>query len=325
MHDFDHFDGKTYFNPYDKRKRKFLHFLLWQLTRRATPWPSHVPVVLQKARQQRVKKGELWVMYIGHSTTLIQIDGFNILTDPIWSERASPLSWIGPKRVSMPGIRFEDLPPIDFVLISHCHYDHLDLPTLKKLEERDHPQFFVAMGNQLLLKSIGIQSVRELDWWNQVELASGLSLSFVPSQHFAARTLWDVNRTLWGGYMIKSLSHFVYFAGDTGYSPFFKEIRNRLGAPTLSFIPIGAFKPLWLMQPVHLGPRDAIQAHLDLESKQSIAIHFGTFRLSDEGIDEPVVELQRELQRRQIDPNKFLILKPGEGKTIDPHLQKEHL
>ncbi len=248
---------------------------------------------------------------------MIQIKGWNILTDPIWSERASPFSWIGPKRHREVGIRFEDLPPIDSVLISHNHYDHMDLPTLRRLASEHQSTFFVSKGNQKYLESKRITRVQELDWWDKVNFFSSHSLYFVPAQHFSARGIFDRDRTLWGGYVIKNSKRMIYFAGDTGFGPHFEEIHQCLGAPTLSLLPIGAFKPRWFMKTVHLSPKEAVKAHLILNSKQSLAIHFGTFQLSDEEIEAPIKELQQALRDYALPLESFWILEPGESREIN--------
>ncbi|WP_042280530.1 MBL fold metallo-hydrolase [Candidatus Protochlamydia sp. R18] len=312
----NHFDGNYYFNPFNFSTHSFWQVLKWMITRKPVKWPESVSVNQQKKLKERVSSDELEVTYVTHSTVLIQIDGKNILTDPIWSERASPFSYIGPKRVSLPGIQFKDLPPIDFVLISHNHYDHMDMPTLQKLQVDYSPVFYVPMGNQKFLRSKGLKKVLEMDWWDEVSLYSSNQLIFVPAQHFSARGLFDRNRTLWGGFMIKTSNQSVYFAGDSGYGPHFKAIRSRLGAPTLACLPIGAYEPRWIMQSIHLSPAEALQAHLDLNAKQSLAIHFGTFQLTDEGIKEPVKILRQEMQTKQIPFEQFWVLNPGECKQI---------
>lgn len=309
----DHFDGCHYFNPYVKKEKSFFDYLSWAVTHRKRPWKRR-KIVPQKVPQERLEGKEASLTFVNHSTVLIQVAGYNILTDPIWSKRASPWSWIGPKRVIPPGINFVDLPPIDIVLISHNHYDHLDIPTLKSLEKAHHPRFFVSQGNRPFLISEGLQDVTELDWWDRVELNSDLALTFVPAQHFSARGLWDRNRTLWGGFAIEGAGQLIYFAGDTGYSPYFKEIRERLGAPTMALLPIGSFKPLGLMNPMHMSPQDAVQAHLDLEAQNSLAIHFGTFQMSADHYDEPVVELKKALHQKRLSLDHFWVLQPGESR-----------
>lgn len=313
----DHFDGYYFYNPHHKEedKKGFLDYFIWSISNPLQPWNER-EIIQRKISQERVLSGETSVTFINHSTVLIQIDGINILTDPIWSERASPVSWAGPKRVVAPGVKFEDLPPIDIVLVSHNHYDHLDLTTLKKLEKAFHPRFFVPKKNKSFLQSEGLKNVVEMDWWDEVPLTKDLSLTFVPSQHFSARSLFDRNKTLWGGFVIESPSQLIYFAGDTAYSPHFKEIKERLGKPTLALLPIGAFQPRWLMKGVHMSPQDAVQAHLDLEAVQSMAIHFGTFQMSADEYDEPTETLKKTLEEQKIDLEDFWILEQGESRQV---------
>ncbi len=310
----NHFNNKKYYNP-NFNKRGIRQLLYWLWNRQVTPWPSR-EIKPQKVRNQRVFSEELWVTFINHSTVLIQLDGWNILTDPIWSERASPFSKLGPKRVYSPGIAFDDLPPIDLVFISHNHYDHLDLATLKRLDESHHPKVYIPKGNRALLESIGLKKVEELDWWESVLLSSQHQLFCVPAQHFSGRGLFDRDKTLWAGFVLKGPSGMVYFAGDTGYGPHFKEIREYLGSPMLSLLPIGAFKPEWFMKPIHMSPKDAVQAHIDLASEKSVAIHFGTFQLGDEDLQEAPKELERELIDQMLSSDQFWVLEPGEGRKV---------
>jgi L-ascorbate metabolism protein UlaG (beta-lactamase superfamily) len=312
----DHFDGKRYHNPYASfTKKSIWDVLRWLSTRRLRPWPSQ-SFAPQKINQERLKTGQVGVTFINHSTILIQLGTYNILTDPIWSDRCSPFRWIGPKRFCLPGVKFEDLPPIDFVLVSHNHYDHMDLCTLRKLKQKFDPPLYVSAGNKRYLEKKGFQNVAEFDWWDSLSLSSDLQLTFVPAQHFANRGLFDRDKTLWGGFVLQHADHIVYFAADTGYGPFFQDIRQKIGAPTLALLPIGVYEPRWFMSPIHMSPQDAVQAHIDLQAKQSMGIHYGTFRLGDEPFEAPKKDLQEELQRRHLSLDEFWILKPGEGKII---------
>ena len=307
----DHFDGRCFSNPNGPEKHSFFSFLKWMTNRKAQPWPKKREIVQKKITEKRVSDG-CHLTFINHSTVLLQWGGWNILTDPIWSERCGPFGILGPKRVHAPGVRFDDLPPIDLVLLSHNHYDHLDLPTLKRLNQEHHPQFLTGLGNKQLLKNAGISSVTELDWWQEMSPKQDLKVAFVPAIHFSARTVFDRNRTLWGGFVLSNSSGIVYFAGDTGYGPHFKQIRDRFGSPNLALLPIGAYEPRWFMEPIHLSPLDALQAHEDLKAGKSMGIHFGTFRLTDEGIDAPIEELKLGLQKKGISSDTFFTLKPGE-------------
>ncbi len=312
----EHFDGKYYFNE-GEHLRPLWQIFYWILTRKRSKWPLLVPVHQRQVEKTRLELNEISVTFITHSTVLIQMGKWNILTDPIWSERAGPFNWLGPKRVAAPGVKFEDLPPIDLVLISHNHYDHMDLPTLRLLEKTYRPIFYAPMGNKLFLEKQGLTQVWELDWWDEIAISENETLIFVPAQHFSSRRIGDRNRSLWGGFVLKSADQIIYFAGDSGYGKHFKEIAKKCGSPTLACLPIGAYNPRWLMQPVHLTPQEAVQAHFDLNAKQSLAIHFGTFPLADEGIDEPVEELRIAMQAHKLPTNQFWILKPGESKKVN--------
>lgn len=310
----DHFNGKSFFNPH-ANARGLREVINWLLNRKVDKWPQRL-IQPKSIEQKQVAQDALKVTFINHSTVLIQWDELNILTDPIWSERASPFSFLGPKRVHCPGVRLEDLPPINLVLISHNHYDHLDIKTLKQLEKIHHPHFITSYGNRSFLQSLGLKKVDELDWWQSIRLSSRHVIHGVPAQHFSGRSLFDRDKTLWAGFVLKNPTQTIYFAGDTGYGSHFLEIKQKFGQPDLALLPIGAFKPEWFMHPMHMSPKDAVQSHVDLEAHQSIAIHFGTFQLGDEKIDEAQQELKQELNRRQLPDSVFLALEPGEGQEV---------
>jgi L-ascorbate metabolism protein UlaG (beta-lactamase superfamily) len=281
-----HFDGKRYFNPDAPQARGFLDALRWKLTSRPKPSARFVSDVEPSKPPSSVQGNELRVTLINHSTVLLQQSGSHILTDPIWSERASPLTSIGPRRHRKPGVRWEDLPRIDTVLLSHNHYDHLDLATLRRLADRGQSRFIVPAGVGRLLRSQSIGPVDELDWGESLPLARS-TIHSVPALHSSARGIFDRNRTLWCGYVIEAAERMVYFAGDTAFGYHFARIRERVGAPRLALLPIGAYEPRWFMSSVHMGPEDAVRAHRILGAGTSIAIHHGTFQLADEGLDTP--------------------------------------
>jgi L-ascorbate metabolism protein UlaG (beta-lactamase superfamily) len=256
------------------------------------------------------------VTFVNHATVLIQQDGLNVLTDPIWSRRASPFSWIGPPRHRPPGLRFEDLPPIDVVVVSHAHYDHLDLPTLKRLQQAHRPRFFVGLGVKEVLARAGIAPVTELDWWQSETLSPTVELRAVPAQHFANRGLFDRDRILWVGWVVKGPAGLAYFAGDSGAGPHFQEIRQRLGPVRLAVLPIGAYLPRWFMRRVHQSPAEAVAAADALGASTSVGIHFGTFALADDGQDEPPAALAAALSSRPTTPPRFWVLGFGEGRPV---------
>lgn len=252
---------------------------------------------------------KIQVTWLGHATFLIQYKGKNILTDPVFSERVSPVSFIGPKRYAPSPMKIDELPPIDAVVISHAHYDHMDKKSLQQLGSDTH--YFVPLGIKpwLIKNGINADAVTELDWWEHMDFEK-MKFTLTPARHFANRSLLDLNETLWGGWMIEHGGKKIYFAGDTGYSPLFREIGRRYGPIDLSFIPIGAYEPYMPTRTVHIVPRQSVQIHRDVESKQSIAMHWGTFKLTGEPMDEPPQLLKRELTRR--DTDHFRVMKIGE-------------
>lgn len=259
----------------------------------------------------RANRTEATVTWVGHSTLLIQLDGLNILTDPHWSDRASPISFAGPKRVTPPGIRFEDLPPIDLVLISHNHYDHLDTATIKRLGAIHHPLFLVPLGLKAWFSSLGIMEVEELDWWDSRNIR-GLTFTCLPAQHFSGRTLWDRNDTLWSSWAVIGHEKRLFFAGDTGYYDAFKEIGDRLGPFDLAAIAIGAYMPRAIMKMTHTTPEEALKLFGDLKGERFLGIHWGTFDLTEEPIEEPPHRLAAEAKRLGLDPERVWVFKHGE-------------
>ena len=251
------------------------------------------------------------ITWVGHSTLLVQVDGVNVLTDPHWGARASPLSWAGPLRLSPPGLAFDDLPRIDVVVLSHDHYDHLDLGTVKRLAETHDPLFLVPLGLKEWFAGNGMTRVEELDWWQEREYR-GVRFVCLPAQHFSQRTLWDGNRRLWASWAVVSRERRLYFAGDTGYFAGFKEAGQRLGPFDVAAIPIGAYLPPEIMKAVHTTPEEAVQAFVDLDARVMLGIHWGTFDLADEPLDEPPARMLAEIRRRGIDAERGWIFKLGE-------------
>jgi L-ascorbate metabolism protein UlaG (beta-lactamase superfamily) len=305
-----HFDGKRFFNPGAPPVRGFLDLLRWQTTSRPERSPGFIDDVVESKPPATMEANEMRVTLINHSTVLLQTRDAHLLTDPIWSERASPWQAIGPRRRRKAGVAFEDVPRIDVVLLSHNHYDHLDLATLRRLMDRGQPQFVVPRGVARLLHSYRIGPLHELDWGEAVAIG-GSAIHAVPALHFSARGLFDRNRTLWCGYMIESAGATIYFAGDTAFGEHFGAIRDRFGAPRLALLPIGAYEPRWFMSPVHMGPEEAVEAHEILGARTSIAIHHGTFQLADEGIDTPKRQLLANLRG-----DSFMVLNNGQSVSL---------
>ncbi len=315
----DHFDGQHFYNS-GTGLRGTGSVLRWLANRKPGPWRKWIDEPAGAPPPERVTGDGVRATFVGHSTVLIQTNGINILCDPIWSMRASPFSWIGPPRHRAPGIRFEDLPPIDVVLQSHDHYDHLDIPTVRRIASQWNPQFVVPLGVSARFVRNNVTSlehISELDWWQSVDMRSNLKITSVPARHFSGRSLSDRNETLWCGYVIEGPAGAIYFAGDSGYGSHFQEIKRRFPKIRLAFLPIGAYIPQWFMGPVHVSPADAVRAHEELGAATSIAIHFGTFRLADDGEDQPVSDLQRALDARK-PLNPFFTLACGEGRDIPP-------
>ncbi len=251
--------------------------------------------------------------WIGHATFLLQVAGLNVLTDPHLTQRASPLGFAGPRRWMPPALDFSSLPHIDLVMVSHNHYDHLDTETVRRLQQqpRGSPKFLVPLGLKAWFTAKGIHDVLELDWW-EVTDHHALKVTFTPAQHWSARSAWDRNRSLWGGWRIDHADFSFFFAGDTGYSEDFADIRARLGPVQLAALPIGAYDPRWFMAASHVNPEEAVQIHLDLEATHSVAMHWGTFVLTDEPLDEPPHRLRRALHARGIAEVDFMVMKHGE-------------
>jgi L-ascorbate metabolism protein UlaG (beta-lactamase superfamily) len=305
-----HFDGKRFFNPGAAGAPGFFAALRWMLSSRPERSARFVSDVEQTKPPALVEGAQLRVTLINHSTVLLQQNELHILTDPIWAERASPLAAIGPRRRRKPGVRWEDVPRIDVVLLSHNHYDHLDLAALRRLADRGESQFVVPAGVGRLLRSQKIGPVHELDWGKAVSIGQA-RIHSVPALHFSARGIFDRNRTLWCGYVIETAGRTVYFAGDTAFGDHFGMIRERFGAPRVALLPIGAYEPRWFMSPVHMSPDEAVRAHQLLGAETSIAIHHGTFQLADDGIDTP----KKRLKERS-PGDSFLVLNNGQSVTF---------
>ncbi len=319
MQQSDHFDGRRFFNPESAyRRTRLWHMLRWLATRRKQRWPRWVEDEPPPAHPESVAPGELALTFVNHSTFLLQTDGLNVLTDPVWSERVSPVRWAGPRRVRAPGLAFERLPEVHLVMVSHSHYDHMDLATLRRLERHFRPLFLTGLGNGRLLRSQGLRRVEELDWWQRFDTGAGVEVTMTPARHFSRRGLFDTNRSLWGGFLLQDGRRTVYFAGDSAYGPHFAEIGRRTGGVDVSLLPIGAYEPRWFMRSNHVNPDEAVRVHLDVGSRQSVAMHFGTFQLTDEPIDEPVRALAEALARHGVPEQHFRVPRFGETMVFPP-------
>lgn len=312
----DHYDGSRFFNPHIVGQEKgFGEVVRWMLNRDRKPWPKQVENK-PWPKPPQASADQIAVTFIGHACFLIQIGGRCFITDPVFSDRASPFSFAGPKRVRAPGLAFDDLPRLDGILVSHNHYDHLDKASLRELNRRFQAPVVTSLGNRSLIRNAGPQAVTELDWW-QSHVLAGVEITYVPAQHFAARTPFDRNQTLWGGFVLQAQGRTVYFAADTGYCPHFKEIGARFPGIDLSLLPIGAYEPRWFMQLMHMNPDDAVRAHLDLGTARSIGMHFGTFAdLTDEAIGDPVSDLATARDRHGLTVSQFDTLDIGQSLFI---------
>lgn len=304
------FDGTRFFNPGEPdTDRTLAQVLRWKLRGVAATWPAQVAIA-QVTPERRVDG--MRVTMVGHATLLIQSAGLNILTDPVWSKRASPLGYAGPKRVTVPGVSFEDLPAIDAVLLSHNHYDHLDIATLRRIHQRDAPLIVTPLGNDVIVRRrVPTARIVTGDWWDRFKIDAEAEVHIVPANHWSSRNISDRRMALWGGFMLRTRAGLVYFAGDTGYGTgrIFRTMRERLGAPDLALIPIGAYAPEWFMSAQHSNPGDAVQIMLDLDARHALGIHWGTFRLTDEARDEPFERLRSALASSDLD--KFIAVAPG--------------
>jgi N-acyl-phosphatidylethanolamine-hydrolysing phospholipase D len=292
----------------------------WERIRGGLPKPPannyQFPVVKPDLAWLAANKTQPTATWVGHATVLLQLGGLNILTDPHFGERASPVAFAGPKRFVPPGIALENLPHIDAVVISHNHYDHLDEKTVLRLSQQagGSPRFFVGLGLKKWLNTREITNVAEMDWWDK-ETLRGVEFTFTPVQHWSARSVNDRFETLWGGWHIRERradGFSAFFAGDTGYSPDFKNIARRLGSVDLGLIPVGAYAPRWFMASQHVDPAQAVKIHQDLGAKTSLGIHWGTFELTDEPLDEPPQQLAVALKNANIAPERFFVVKHGE-------------
>jgi L-ascorbate metabolism protein UlaG (beta-lactamase superfamily) len=292
---------------YVERVRSLILGGQWLVAPRQAPLEAVSPDV----QALRANGHDATVTWIGHSTLLVQLDGATFLTDPVWSKRTGPFGGlIGVGRVTPPPVKLEDLPPIDFVLISHDHYDHLDEATVRQLAHVFNPVFVVPLGIKAWLAGRGITNAVELDWGQAVKL-KGLTIVCAPAQHGSGRSLLDQGRRLWASWAVLGSQRF-YFAGDTGYYSHFKEIGEALGPFDLAALPIGSYTPAAIAHPVHLSPEEALKAWTDLRAARFIGIHWGTFRLAREPYDEPPARIAAEVERRGLDPHSVWIPTPGQ-------------
>ena len=314
----DHFDvaRQRFFNPEADTDRGLIELLRWQTGSTRRTWPRHIAQRAFARLPDGVPPGRAGVTHIGHSTQLVRVGAHTVLTDPVFASQAGPLGRFGPRRVAPPGLALDLLPRIDVVFVSHSHYDHLDLASLRQLERRHAPLVVTCLGLKRPLERHGLRRVVELDWWETTTL-DDLTVTVTPAQHWSKRGLFDLRRTLWGGCFLREPgAASVFFAGDTGYASHFNAIRERLGAPDIALLPIGAYEPRWFMRDAHMNPDDAVRAHCDLQARVSVPIHYGTFRLTDEGFEEPLEDLTAALEAQGLGVAAFRRLGIGESAAL---------
>lgn len=307
-----HFDGVRFRLPGHHALKTLREVMRWRLKNPWTPWPQWLPVTPDEP-PALVEGSSLRVSFIGQATMLIQTQGMNILTDPFFSQRASPVQWAGPKRTRAPGVALEKLPKIDLVLLSHNHYDHMDLPALKAIHSHHAPLILTPLGNGgILNKANRGFRIFELDLYGTQKVGP-MDVTLTPARHWSRRTARDTNHALWGAFVLETQAGPIYFAGDTGYGDgeHFRQVRERFGAPRLAFLPIGAYEPRWFMKDQHMDPAEAVQAHLDLGAARSLAMHHATIQLTGEAIDAPTRELEKARALHGLSEEDFPAIMPG--------------
>jgi L-ascorbate metabolism protein UlaG (beta-lactamase superfamily) len=315
----DHFDGERFFNPYGTPQRTRHALLRWYFDRRfrgtRAKWPQSAPSLFADRPPARVEGAALRVSYVGHASFLVQTASLNMLLDPVWSKRVSPFRHLGPKRVNDPGVAFADLPPIDAVLVSHGHYDHLDVTTLSRLAAAHRPRIITPLGNDAIMRKVDPSIAAEPhDWGDQVALSADVKVTLVPTQHWSARSLSDRNMSLWASFVIDAPGGRIYFVADSGYGDGrnFRGARERHGPLRLAILPIGAYEPRWFMRSAHMNPAESVQAFIDCGAELALGHHYGTFQLTDEAIDAPLHALAEALTSASIPAERFRTLRPGQ-------------
>ncbi len=315
----DHFDGTRFFNPSGARPKGPGAFLKWQLADRGEAWPEQFPSPFRDRPPVRFEGEGLRVAYVGHASFLMQAQGRNILIDPVWAERVSPLSFAGPKRVNPPGIAIEDLPRIDAVLVTHNHYDHMDVETIGWLWQRHRPRIVTPLGNDAILKrSVPGLSASAVDWDDTVDLGDGLVVHVEPTLHWSARGAGDRMHALWASFVVQAGSRKIYCIGDTGFGDgaTFRRVRRRHPGLAAALLPIGAYEPRWFMRNSHMNPEEAIEVLELCGAAQALGHHWGTFRLTNEAVERPAQDLAAARAKRGIAIDRFPALRPGEVRVI---------
>jgi L-ascorbate metabolism protein UlaG (beta-lactamase superfamily) len=313
----DHFDGTRFFDPDGVPPKSLAEVLRWQFggRRQRAAWPDWAPSTRADTPPARVDGTTMRLSFVGHASWLVQTAGLNILVDPVWSMRASPVSWAGPKRYNDPGIAFEALPKVDVVLVSHGHYDHLDIPTLSRLAKKFAPRVITPLGNDVTMReAAAIIKAESFDWHDRVELGSAAAVTLVPTRHWSARGLFDRNKVLWASFVLETPAGKIYIVCDSGYGDgkHFRRVAEAHGPLKLAILPIGAYEPRWFMRDQHMNPADAVKALADCGAERALAHHHGTFQLTDEAIDAPALALAEALDAANLPRERFIVLKPGQ-------------
>jgi len=311
----DHFDGTRFFDPDGVPPKSWLDVLRWRFNHKPAAWPDWAPSPFADIPPPRISGAGVRLSYVGHASWLIQTGGLNILVDPVWSERVSPVSFAGPKRHNAPGIAFDKLPKIDIVLVSHGHYDHLDLATLSRLAADHAPRVITPLGNDLTMAAHDAAIRAEAyDWNDRVALNDQVAVTPVATRHWTARGMFDRNRALWASFVLETPAGKIYVVCDSGYGEgrHFRRVRAAHAPLKLAILPIGAYEPRWFMQDQHMNPADAVKALADCGAERALANHHGTFQLTDEAIDAPETDLYAALDAAGVPRERFPVLKPGQ-------------
>ncbi|MBO9195627.1 MBL fold metallo-hydrolase [Rhizobium sp. 16-449-1b] len=312
----DHFDGTRFFNPGGIAPLGFRAMLRWQFNGERQNWQKQVPSPFPQARpEERIEGDGLRVTMVGHASMLVQVAGLNILTDPVWSDRVSPFSFAGPKRVTAPGIRFEDLPEVDLVLVTHNHYDHLDVATLKRLQATHSPRFVTPLGNDTIIRRAAPDArISTMDWGDRIAISDGIAIDAEPAHHWSARGTGDRSMALWASFVISTPSGRIYHVGDTGFHDGinYRSAGEKHGPFRLAILPFGAYEPRWFMQGQHQNPDEAVRGMQLANAAHVAGHHFATFQLTDEAMDAPVRALEAALREHGVARERFRPLRAGE-------------